>query len=1235
MIGNFRQALTLLLLTLSTTHLGASETARSLKTSVSIIDQWTDDQHLYVDGDLKLAPTELADLEKWLDQAAPNWTVLLAENSRDERYRSAFGHGLRGLDAVEEALTNGLQAKTNFGELRNPKTRLLNGAVFILFLNEKKFSYFGGEHYSRNGASPKRFAGTLDGEARKAMRDGGRIVDAVKNTITLIDKKVRDTLTARERSRLTQIEEAKQEVKQLQSRLVEVSEKHAFIVSDLKAGNGDINRFPLTELKAQLSSIEDRPGTHDPDIVRQHLDRWEGILNRYRADEPELAKLEKKLANLSPTSPQGKSSLDYARVRLASAQKDYEAGNFSYRQTLANAQNSAAMVSMNDREGRRSAEKKNLAIKVGSASGVGGLFLLGLTGNRRRRRIKVEAEKLLASRKLEMRETEKRLFELMDRSDVIVGPFNELENRGYSGDTLALSKNALKHIDEAFVLSSNVQKIIEEGEALIEPGSPLSRSRNFISSGRYERAVDLLDAELNVGRRIVPTLKERTRPGEEVDETFSVPIDEWETRTTQTLDAAAECLDRVESSWATIVSRSETLEKNIDVLTARQDEIQVDECLRCDLLFDEWIPTIADRADRAALTGKSDPVRALDGDLNDGDRMADEAHTLLDLIAKFRTQHWADLEKNEATLDQHKRATLWIDSALSDHGKESDQIATDSPDGAVSGRLSALTLELEALAKRVSEGAALAVRADDKTQPAIKSATQLVETARREIAKSLKLEAGEILTEAEDNPSDILTKAHQQQQASLAALDLGDVTSAEGFLNEVDSLTTHAASLVTRARHVLADYEMTSEQLWKTRGALEERGNRMTSEVEAMRTRYAPRALFLDPEAPETGTFANAPQQLEGALKKITSRLDRAKTNFHSGALLEAWDLLENGQLLAHDGQALCEHVTKRSKKLGAMEEGNAAKNESHIRAEADLRGPVSDRRVTSETVQLFELIGTGLTEVEKEIEADDGRRDPFLVEDQLEKLSERLPILRKAISEDLEQHARALQLIDTVSRNQQEAAALWEKADGDRIPNSPKTNKTMTMIEECHANLEKARQALEKDHADWREIQNELRAVHLKISEAGLDLKKELKLALEAVRALEAATREVRKADRWSGSFGIRITENYGGRSLAAANDGMQHGLYQEALQMSGQARTRARSAIAHAEAREAAKRRAKETARQRRRQAATRSSFENSSMGSRRSGGRSFSSSSSSRSSSMGRSSFSSGSRAGRSGW
>jgi hypothetical protein len=1235
MIGNLRHACASFFLALTVSQLHGSETARQLESSVSLVKEWKADQHLYLDGDITLTPAELSELEKWLDQNASNWTILLAENSRDERYRSAFGKNLRDLDAVEEALTNGLQAKTGFGDLRDPKTNLPNGAVFILFLNERKFSYFGSEHYSRNGAPPNRFPGTLDIEARNAMKNGGRISDAVKGTVTLIDKTVRNTLTKREEDRLSRIKQARQEVAQLQERLVAISEKHASIASDLKEGGGDINRFPLSELKAQLNSLQERPGTYDPDIVRRNLDRWEGLLDQYRADAGELDKLDEQLGKFSAASPGGKRALASARSQLAAAREDYQVGNFSYKQALTNSRNTASMVAYEDHAARRSAEKRALAVKVGGATGVGGLCLLGVVGNRRRRRIKAEAGKLLASRKLEMKETEDRLFQLMDRSAVIVGPFDELEIRGYTGETLKLSKQALRNIDEAFVLSSNVQKIIEEGESLIEPDNPFSRSRNVVSSGRYEQAVDLLDAELNLGRKDVPKLRERTRPGEEVDETLSVPIDEWEDRTTRALDAAGKCLDRVENSWSTIVARSETLGQNISALTARRDEMQVDEWLRCELLFEDWLPVISERAERAAKTGKSDPVLALDGDMNEGDRMAHEAKSLLDLLAEFRSKHWEGLEKNETTLDQHHRATAWIDMALADLGNECDRIATDSPDGAVSGRIGALDFELNALAKRIEHGAKLIVRADKKAQPGIEAATKMIEKARREIAKSLKLQPTEILTEAEDNPSEFLIKAQQQQDASLAALDLGDIAGAEGFLDEVDSLTAHAAELVSRSRRVLSGYDDTSEQLWETRGTLEERGNRLENEVEAMRLRYGPRALFLDPEAAESGTFANAPQQLEGALKEITSRLDRAKTCFNAGNLLEAWDLLDEGKHLADEGRNLCENVSKRSKKLAYMEEENAAKHESHSRAEADLRGPVSDRRVTLESIKLFELIGNGLEEAGSGIEVEDGRQDPFLVEDQLEKLSERLPILRKAIAEDLEQHARALQLIDTVSRNQQEAAALWQTAESDRIPNSPKTNESMSLVEECHAKLEESRRDLEKDHADWREIQNDLRAIHLKISEAVIDLKHELKLAREAVRALEAATREVRKADRWSGSYGIRITGNYGGRSLAAANDVMQHGLYQEALSMAGQARTRARSAIAHAEAREAAKRRAEEAARQRRQQDATRSSFGSSNLGSRSSRGSGFSSSSSRGRSTMGRSSVSSGSRAGRSGW
>ena len=1082
----------------------ASDEAKKLARGIDLIQEWTADQHLYVRGNLDLSDQELSEIEKWLDQNGTNWTVFLTRRSNDEHYRNVFGKNLKGVPAIEEALLTGLKAKTRFGELREPGTGLLNGALFILFLEERQFSYYGAEHYSRNGAPLGSWPRGLDAKARQAMRNGGDIAGAVRSTVTAIDERVRSTLAAREKKRLAQAAKAKQEVIDLKNHLEKVT------------------------------------------------------------------------------------------------------------------------------------EKQSKTIKVGSAAGAGFLGLIAVAGNRRRRRIKAQAGDLLASRKLEMKETGDRLFELMDRSAVIVGPFDELENRGYTGDTLDLSKQSLKHIDEAFVLSSNVQKIIEEGEALIEPVNPLSRFRNLISGGRYEAAVDLLDAELHVGLKSVPKLKERARPGEEADETFSVPIDEWEARTTKALDSAEECLNRVEEAWSTIIARSETLGENIDALIARQDDVHVDEWLRCERIFDEWIPAMAGTAGRAAKTGKSDPVRALEGDMSEGDRMAGEAGSLLDLIVQFRANHWKNLESGEATLDKHRRSTIWIDNTLSDLGKDAGKIAGESPDGEVSGLISELDLNLETLAGRVKHGASLIERAHEQSLPAIKAATQLVGTARREVAIHLKLKPEEILVEENCNPGDFLDKATLQHEASLAALDLGEVTSAGGFLDEAKSLTEHAAHLVKQTRDILSRYHDTSEALWERRGALGERGNQLHEEVEAMRIRYAPRALFLDPEAPESGTFADAPAQLESGLKGIVSRLDRAKTRFHAGGLLESWQLITNGQNLAEEGEILCKDVISRSRALARMEDENAERHESQTRAETDFREPVGDRRVTRETIQLFETIGTKLAEAGREIDAGEGRRDPFLVEDQLEGLSERIPILRKAIAEDMEQHSRALQLFETVRRNQQEAGKLWQTADSDRIPNSSKTNDSMGDIETCHGKLEDAHRDLQVDHADWREIQNNLRTVHLTLSESIIDLKQELKLAREAVLALEAATREVRKATRWTGSYGVRITGNYGQRSLAAANDGMQHGLYQEALQMSGQARTRAQRAIASAEAREAEKRRADQAARRRRQQSSMRSSFGSAGIGGGRSGSR-FGSSSRSRSSGMGRSSFSSGSGSGmsRSGW
>ena len=166
------------------------ENAKRLESGVAILDEWSKDQHLYVVGNLGVGESQLAGLEKWVDDNGPNWTILLMESSRGESYTDATGKSHRGIDAVEFALGQGLPARTAFGQLTDARTKEANGAFFILFLKDRKFSYSGMAHYERRGLGARNWAGNLDRAALKAMRNGGRIVEAAKGTVTLVDGQI-------------------------------------------------------------------------------------------------------------------------------------------------------------------------------------------------------------------------------------------------------------------------------------------------------------------------------------------------------------------------------------------------------------------------------------------------------------------------------------------------------------------------------------------------------------------------------------------------------------------------------------------------------------------------------------------------------------------------------------------------------------------------------------------------------------------------------------------------------------------------------------------------------------------------------------------------------------------------------------------------------------------------------------------------------------------------------------
>jgi len=119
-------------------------------------------QHLYLKGNIGVSQGQLVGLEKWISANTPNWTFLLVESSNGETYH--------GMDAVEHLMGKGLPARTAFGNLKHEKTVEANGAFFILFLKDRKFSFYGSAAYERRGLRSKNWPGNLDREAKRSMR---------------------------------------------------------------------------------------------------------------------------------------------------------------------------------------------------------------------------------------------------------------------------------------------------------------------------------------------------------------------------------------------------------------------------------------------------------------------------------------------------------------------------------------------------------------------------------------------------------------------------------------------------------------------------------------------------------------------------------------------------------------------------------------------------------------------------------------------------------------------------------------------------------------------------------------------------------------------------------------------------------------------------------------------------------------------------------------------------------
>jgi len=1226
-----------------------------------VLSAWQPATHLYVLGDVGLGEDTLRELAGWLGDK--HWTVLLVADASGQTYRDADGVARQGEDAIEYGTGQGIPRRAGFSSQIHPRTGEADGAILTIVLAQRALFYTGSKAQDSRGLGENQFRGNLDHWAVAAMRSGGDIVSAVKDTVTGIDGQLDATIEGQVQELRRNVDTARLGVQSATTAVASLEEKAARLLARYPALSGPLVRPGVQALRQRIAAAE-LSLTADPAATVQAVEAVQKealaqiqAIEEYPAAGEDLEAAGARLATIErrERAAAAREELASAGQALAEARKLYRRGIPGYAEKLASLQGTLSLAeekvsAADDAAVYRRSGIVTLLCLLGAALLAGVLSL-----NRRRRGVKREAEQLLAAwREALDRKLEVFVDELERRADRFVGPASGEGKRPFAGETLRLSEQIRSDIGSFYILWTSAGSVLEKAEALIRARG-LAAVYNFLFPGRYRQRITLLKDEpvpFDPGDGL-PRLfgAERTwrddllgdlASYEPFRKSFQEIVGELNVRAAR----AADALGVVERSLTQGPVDLEEAAARLRRAASRREEIEkagtADGLFRIPEVFARVLPAAEAVLARARALFATDPVAALRDDGARAGRIAVEAARLTDLVADSRHGVLPAVENGAVALRDASIATLWIEderrrlSGVADFLAARLAEAEAAPSMGDLGDIGELEVRLADFGARAERAAALAATLVRTARPEIGRVRERVDTARRELGGALALPADGILREAGADPSERLEDAGGQADAAHERLGAGDLDAAGTALAEAARLTAEAEAIVEATRQAFAAQEAAVEE----RRAETERIERLLPDHErilaGIQGTFAATVLSLrdgDPEHP--GGNVTLTDNLEEARVQVglaRENLDRAIAAFRAGSLLAAARLLrevkEHQELAVHRLEEIAEREARLARTVASNRELLAALED---RAREDRVTIAGDPRVMAPTVAAFEEGERRVQRARGLVEAAPG--DPLAAEDELLAAQAILGEVhdRRAPS-DILRFVEARKSFEAAARQLSAVRELARHAAVDAIPNSPEIDRGLGAVASLSSDHERAREALNTPHGDWNALDVEADRITAEGARWAATLQGEIAAGERATEAFSKAAAVVRRAASWDEAYGVTIPGRPGANSLSAARSLLEQGRYAEAEQESANARTEAVDAI------EAAREqvrllRAEEQRREEARER-SRSSFSSSSSSSSGSGGGSSwggGSSSGSGSSSYG----SSGSGSGKSGW
>ena len=1251
----------------------------------TVIQKWSPSQHLYVQGNLGLSQSQLMGLESWIHQSGPHWTVILMEDASNQRYINTEGRIETGMDAVELSLSDLMEVGSFRGQL-NPVTSEQDAAVFILYKKQRKFSYRASEAQNRRGLGQNRWIGKLDRPAFRAMRGGGRILDAVRDTVTSIDQSLSRKIVQEQKiaeqkrlqlqrdidSMLSRVSEVENKLTQIESSAAAIAKTHPNSQSDLSNPEVASIRTQIAEIKKTLAQngTQLSVAKESTDQADNASDDWINLYreyDRFETSEKQLIQRKEQLVkdsgNLRPELKQPIADVD---AMLADARTAYENADSTFQNHL-----NAASHELEDATKKLQILRSELADQNArktfiqrAIAGIGSAFTAIFAGlflwlNRKRAPAKARATEKLLQRQKEVRQELDGMGELLKRADVVIGDRDAIARKGYLGKTKELSDEALDDIDQLLVMSSSVDKVIDGAKEKIEPTSLWSKITNWWSPENFNEGFDLLENkpiefDKNEGIALVrehDAINDLETTEDDEPSNVSLSFTELFKIFRERSDSANETIGKVETGWTQIVSTNQDLQSAIDEASRHEQEsreaTEADGLLHVPHLFDELLKSAQEDQDEAERVGKHDPISAIEGPATTGLRKAANADELARQLLSVREGLVPSIRTNTQALDKRGRDIQWVDVALDDFTDLARTLAIKALDSDVSEEIGQWRTSFENFDAAVQDSVKLHDQSVNEILPAIEKENDLVNDAKAIIAKRLSLPLDQTLAELDRDALRCLQTAREHNAATLASLDRGDPTAAKLSASEASHWMSKADSIRTDSLNVLDTLQPNVQSLETQISEANKRLSGTESLLKELQDKFAKSSLAIEGakwgidqgETDDTPEEASVPIVSAADLFLLAKRqadkaqdaANSAKQLYREGRLLSADNSLEVGRQQSE----CCEHNQKliegRAVTLTQMVEDNIGKLELLQQRFASVEQKMAQHFVTSETHATLRTEYQNFSDLKQAIESETIRRDPFNESSAIKAVDDDFGKMTVQMERDQDLYNEARRSVDSLVRSIEQSNSAVVRSQRDRIPDSRDVQQSLNSLAAAKSDAASLQSRLKTPHENWQDIDQKADMLLATVTTSLANLQSELDAAQAAAGEIQRASSEYQQALRWSGSYGIRANPGNARGTIDQARSLLGRGDYQSAIGYARQAKQHIMNAIAIAETevmrRQAAERRAAE----RQRRAAQRRVSNNRSI---LSGGSSSSrsrsrSSSSRRSSSSGRGGFS------RSGW